>query len=168
MFDKQHMNLDAYVDRTKNGPCFICELIKDNHKFAHHVVFRDSKTIAFLNKYPPLFGYVLVAPITHKINVTSDFQLDEYLDIQRFIYRLSEAIRHVVPTERMYILSLGSHQGNSHVHWHIAPLPPGVPHAEQQYEALMLENGILNISEAAMENLAAQIRKELSDGNAKN
>jgi hypothetical protein len=29
----------------------------------------------------------------------------------------------VVPTERMYCLSLGSQECNAHVHWHIAPLP---------------------------------------------
>jgi len=28
---------------------------------------------------------------------------------------------------RVYILSLGSQQGNKHVHWHSAPLPFGVP-----------------------------------------
>ena len=38
------------------------------------------------------------------------------------------------PTERLYLLSLGSHQGNAHVHWHIAPLPPGVPYAKRSRE----------------------------------
>ena len=43
----------------------------------------------------------------------------------------------VVPTERLYLLALGSRQGNAHVHWHVAPLPPGVPYEKQQYAALM-------------------------------
>jgi len=43
----------------------------------------------------------------------------------------------VVPTERMYSLSLGSRQGNAHLHWHIAPAAPGVPYDQQQYHALI-------------------------------
>ncbi|MDE2839463.1 MAG: hypothetical protein OXM03_02420, partial [Chloroflexota bacterium] len=70
----------------------------------------------------------------------------------------------VVPAERVYILSLGSQQGNSHVHWHIAPLPPGVPYGEQQYEALRAENGILEISYGEMAALAARIRGAMDIG----
>ena len=62
--------------------------------------------------------------------------------------RRSRRLRRSVPTERLYVLSLGSHQGNAHVHWHIAPLPPGVPYREQQYAALMHENGYLDIPDA--------------------
>jgi len=38
------------------------------------------------------------------------------------------ALSEVVPTERVYRLSLGSKQGNAHLHWHVAPIPPGVPY----------------------------------------
>ena len=162
MLHKRPFNLKQYVDRTKSGPCFICEMIKGNPEYRHHIVFQDDSNIAFLNKYPPLYGYMLVAPIKHKVNVTSDFQLDQYLQIQRLIYLVSEAIRQTVPTERMYILSLGSHQGNSHVHWHIAPLPPNVPYGQQQFESLMSENGILDIPDTQMAELAARIRRELN------
>lgn len=41
------------------------------------------------------------------------------------VYRVARAVEQVVPSERTYVLSLGSQQGNAHVHWHIAPLPPG-------------------------------------------
>ena len=77
------------------------------------------------------------------------------------IYRTSEAIRRVVPTERLYVLSLGSQQGNRHVHWHLAPLPPGVPYDQQQIAALMVEAGILDIPPAEMAALAQRIRKEM-------
>ncbi len=43
------------------------------------------------------------------------------------------------PVERMYCLSLGGQQGNAHLHWHLAPLPPGAPYDRQQYYALMAE-----------------------------
>ena len=63
--------------------------------------------------------------------------------------------------ERVYILSLGSQQGNKHVHWHIAPLPPGVPFDEQQLAALSIERGVLNLSGTDMANLASQLRKRI-------
>lgn len=119
--------------------------------------------IVFLNKYPTLYGYAVVAPRDHREHVTTDFSEEEYLSIQRIIYIVSEAIKKTVPTERVYILSLGSQQGNSHVHWHIAPLPPGVPYEEQQYAALALraEHGVLDVPHAEMTKLAARIREAM-------
>jgi hypothetical protein len=61
----------------------------------------------------------------------------------------------------MYILSLGSQQGNRHVHWHIAPLPPGVPYEEQQLQALMLDKGVLKVPEEEMAALAGRIRRRI-------
>jgi len=89
------------------------------------------------------------------------FTDEEYLALQRIVYRTAEAVRKSVDTERVYILSLGSQQGNSHVHWHIAPLPYGVPFKEQQLEALRVENGILDVSDEEMESLAQRIREKL-------
>ncbi|MGH2593425.1 MAG: HIT family protein, partial [Anaerolineae bacterium] len=108
-----------------------------------------------------LYGYTLVAPREHREQVTGDFTIDEYLALQRRVYRVAEALRQEVPTERMYILSLGSQQGNRHVHWHIAPLPPGVPYREQQLEALGIEKGVLKISDDEMSSLAVRIRQRM-------
>lgn len=43
------------------GRCFICELVEGNPEFAHHVVYEDGDSIAFLNRYPSLYGHTLVA-----------------------------------------------------------------------------------------------------------
>ena len=48
---------------------------------------------------------------------------------------------------------------NVHVHWHIAPLPPGVPYEKQQTKAISTREGILDISKSEMEALADQIRR---------
>jgi histidine triad (HIT) family protein/ATP adenylyltransferase len=53
-------------------------------------------------------------------------------------------------------------QGNSHVHWHVAPLPPGVPYSEQQYHALMAENGIISQTPDEIATLGAAIRPALA------
>ncbi len=67
-----------------------------------------------------------------------------------------------VGAERMYVMTLGSKQGNAHVHWHVVPLPPGVPYEEQQFAALMLERaGALRIPEKEKAALAARIAERL-------
>jgi ATP adenylyltransferase len=139
------------------GRCFICELVRGNTEFAHEIVYEDEFAIAFLNAYPALYGYVLVAPREHREQVTGDFPLPEYLRLQEVVYRIGEAIRAAVPTERLYILSLGSQQGNRHVHWHLAPLPPGVPFEQQQLAALDT-NACLDLSDEELEALAERIR----------
>jgi diadenosine tetraphosphate (Ap4A) HIT family hydrolase len=66
----------------------------------------------------------------HREQVTGEFGIEEYLALQHLVYRVGEAVRQELPTERLYIMSLGSQSGNRHVHWHVAPLPPGVAYQE--------------------------------------
>jgi diadenosine tetraphosphate (Ap4A) HIT family hydrolase len=160
MVDRKSFDLDAYIERIQSSPCFICEMAAGRLE-GNHVIYQDDAFIAFLNKYPVLYGYVLVAPIEHKEHVTGDFTIDGYLALQRAVYRTAEAVRKSVETERVYILSLGSQQGNRHVHWHIAPLPYGVPFKNQQLDALGVENGVLDISDHEMEKLAGLIRQNM-------
>lgn len=154
-------DMDAYVEQISSGLCFICEMLNGNPDYAHHIIYRDEQAVVFLNKYPILYGYVLVAPAEHREQVSGDFTEAEYLALQSVIFRVSEAVRQVVPTERVYLLSLGSQQGNSHVHWHITPLPPGVPFEEQQLEALLVTDQILDLSENEMSELASKIRSAM-------
>ena len=160
MSDRKSFDLNTYVDRIQNGPCFICEMVHGRVD-GNHIIYQDDLSVAFLNKYPVLYGYVLVAPIAHKEQVTGDFTLEEYLALQRSVYQMAEAVRRTVETERVYILSLGSQQGNRHVHWHIAPLPYGVPFQQQQLEALGIENGVLDIPESERAALAKRIRQNM-------
>ena len=53
-------------------------------------------------------------------------------------------------------MSLGSQSGNRHVHWHLAPLPPGVPY-KQQVAALTWERGVLDLPERELAALAKRI-----------
>ena len=149
------------VRRRLRGRCFICELVAGSLEFAHHVVYEDERAIAFLNRYPVLYGYVLVAPRDHREEVTGDFNEDEYVELQRVVHRVGEAVRRAVPTERLYVLSLGSQQGNRHVHWHIAPLPPGVPFERQQFAAID-RSDIVDVTDSEQTGLATRIRSELA------
>lgn len=154
-------DMNAYTARACTGPCFVCEMLTGNPDYQHHLIYENEIAVAFLNKYPTLYGYTLVAPKKHCEQVTGDFMLEEYLALQRFIFCVAEAIREAVSTERVYLLSLGSQQGNRHVHWHIAPLPPGVPYEEQQMEALSPSRGVLTLSDEEMAALARNIRQAL-------
>ena len=153
-------DMEAYLKRVQTGACFICGIVSGNTD-GNHVIYQDDTAVVFLNKYPTLYGYTLVAPRRHREQVAGDFTLDEYLALQRMVYRVAEALRRVTPTERVYILSLGSQQGNRHVHWHVAPLPPGVPFCEQQFEALQARAGILEVPDTQMAALAVRIRQAL-------
>lgn len=160
MSQRRPFDMTAYIGRIQTGPCFICEMIAGRLE-GNHIIYQDETVIIFLNRYPTLLGYVLVAPAAHKEQVTGDFTLPEYLDLQSMVYQVAEAVRRSVPTERVYILSLGSQQGNRHVHWHIAPLPFGVPFEKQQLEALSSQPGILDVLDSEMSALAAHIRSHL-------
>lgn len=158
---RRRIDFDA-VRRELGGRCFVCELLAGNPEFAHHVVYEDEQAIAFLQRFQTLYGYVLVAPKEHRERVVDDFSEGEFLALQRVIHRVGRALCRAVPTERLYVLSLGSQEGNRHVHWHLAPLPPGVPFERQQLAALDTDLG-LDLNDAALEELATRIRAELAE-----
>jgi diadenosine tetraphosphate (Ap4A) HIT family hydrolase len=86
------------------------------------------------------------------------------LALQAVVHRVGSAVSAAVPTERLYLMSLGSHEGNAHVHWHVAPLPPGVPYEQQQFAALMFETtgGYLMLTDDELDDLAARIRSRVA------
>ncbi|MFZ5728667.1 MAG: HIT family protein [Pseudomonadota bacterium] len=158
MAKRTDFDIAQYLALARARPCFICGLVSGKPGFAHHVVFEDDFAVAFLNKFPPLLGYVLVCPKLHVEQVTGDLSLADYLRLQTVIYAISEAIRAVLNVERVYILSLGSQEANSHVHWHVAPLPPGTPFEQQQLFALDAERaGVLSFEDGEAEALAHRI-----------
>lgn len=132
-----------YLRRSRSR-CFICAIVERDPDYPHHIVHEDKASIAFLVKRPTLWAHTLVAPKRHREQVTGDFDPDEYLDLQRVVHATAEAIRKTVPCERLYVMSLGSQQLNRHVHWHVAPLPPGVWWPRQQLRAFSeLLTGVL-------------------------
>lgn len=156
-------DLDAYARAVREGPCFICALVAGDPAYHHHVVYDDGETIAFLNRYPTLRGYCLVAPRRHVEDWARDLDEAGHLALQAVVHRVARAVAAAVPTERMYALSLGSAQGNAHVHWHVAPLPPGVPYDRQQFHALMAEHAVvLPVTDIEQSALAIKIRGHLA------
>ena len=113
MPQRRPIDIQAYLKNIQQNPCFICEMVAGNLEYQHHILYEDETAIVFLNKYPTLYGYILIAPREHREQVIGDFTLDEYLALQQLIYRVGETLRQEVPTERLYVLSLGSQQALS-------------------------------------------------------
>jgi len=160
--NQARFDLTRYEERSRNGPCFVCAMLAGDPDYAHHIIYEDANSIGFLNRYPTLRGYCLVAPKRHVESWVSDLDADEHAELQRVVHRVATAVSAVVPTERMYCLSLGSQEANAHLHWHIAPLPPGVPYRQQQYHALMAENGVLEVNDEDQAALARAIADQLA------
>lgn len=164
-FERYRIDRDAFHRRARTGPCLFCEIADSKISRGWpggdtcvHVVYEDDAAIAFLDKYPREYGHTLVAPKEHREQITGDFTLEEYLALQRVVYRVAEAVRQEVNAERVYLLSLGSQQGNSHAHWHIEPSPPGVPYEQQQGAD---RGGVLRMPEEETASLAARISRRI-------
>jgi diadenosine tetraphosphate (Ap4A) HIT family hydrolase len=160
-FARYHPDMEAMHRRFRTGLCFVCEMANGNFRFPENVIREDDETLVVLDGYPRAYGYTLVAPKKHREQVTGDFSMEEYIDLQQLFYRVSEAIREEVGAERMYIYSFGSNQGNSHVHWHVVPLPPGVPYDEQQGAWASWSKGVLMIPKEEMASLAEHIGRRV-------
>jgi diadenosine tetraphosphate (Ap4A) HIT family hydrolase len=160
---RRSIDPDAYaqhlLDDNRAGRCFICDLVHDAS--SEHIIYKDELCITFLPKYPTMRGRALLAPIEHRTQVVGDFSETEYLALQRHVYQLGRAISATFPTDRLYIMSLGSNDGVAHVHWHLAPLPPGVPFAEQQLHSLDFTNGYLDLSHDELAAIASSIAGNL-------
>jgi diadenosine tetraphosphate (Ap4A) HIT family hydrolase len=148
-------------DMGVNPQRHVCAILNGHPDYPHHNVYEDGDTIAFLNRHPTLLGYCLVAPKRHVESWVDDLDDEQFLALQHVMHRVAMAVAAVVPVERMYSLSLGSEHGNAHLHWHIAPLPPGVPYHRQQYYALMAENGVLDVDASSQAALAREISSHL-------
>lgn len=155
-------DLSGYLRHIASG-CFICRLVSDDPSMPRHgILWKGKDAIAFLNLFPTVYGYALVAPVDHVEQVTGDLTLHKYLALQRVVHSVAEAVRLALKPERVYVLSLGSQQANAHVHWHIVPCPPGVP-PEQQQLALIdpLARGVLTLTAEEEEQLLVRLRAHL-------
>jgi len=158
-FDRYHPDMKALHHGFRTSSCFVCNIVSGEADA--HVVYENDHAMVFLDKYPRQYGYTLVAPKMHREQVTGDFDVEAYLELQTLVYHVTEAVRLEVGAERMYVFTFGSNQGNAHVHWHIAPLPPGTPYEEQQGAAVSWRRGVLAVPEKEMASLATRLRRHL-------
>src|SRR5215211_2114583 len=126
-FERYYPDMEAMYQGFRTEPCFVCTMVQGEARFPENIIYEDDRAPVFLDAYPRAYGYTLVAPKEHREQVTGDFTMDEYIDLQQLVYRVSEAIREEVGAERMYIYSFGSKEGNSHATGTWCRYRPGCP-----------------------------------------
>ena len=149
---------------SRSGRCFICDLVEDEDSEPGAMIYRDELCVVLFPSAPRLLGYTLLAPLEHRTGVVEDFTEQDYVALQRRIHRLGRILSTLVPTERLYIFSFGSHQGVAHVHWHVVPLPPGIPFEEQQFNAVNRPD-YLHIPPEDQADMARRIAAAMGDAN---
>ncbi|MFF4756505.1 HIT family protein [Streptomyces sp. NPDC002514] len=160
--ERTAMDLRTYAARSRTGPCFVCAQVAGDPAYRHEVVYEDEAHLAFLDRWPTLPGKVLVAPKAHVEHVVRDLDEVAFGRLMGVVHRVASAVEAVFAPERTYLLSLGSQQGNAHLHWHIAGLPPGVPYERQQFHALMSEHGVLSPTPEQNAETADRLREALA------
>jgi diadenosine tetraphosphate (Ap4A) HIT family hydrolase len=160
--DRNAFDQESYLEEVAKG-CFICRLVHGDATLAlHHIIWQNKEAIAFLNRFPPVWGSMLVAPKVHREQVSGDFTLHQYLALQRIVHAVAEAVRLTLKPDRVYVLSLGSQQAVAHVHWHVVPCPPGLAYEEQQFALLDVEErGTVQFSTEEGAALVAQLQAKL-------
>jgi hypothetical protein len=89
----------------------VCAYLTGHSEYKHEHILIDDDVVAFLSRYPTLLGYTIVAPRAHIVDVTGDRKLlRRVVDV---VHDVAEALKSTLPTERVYLMSLGSHQGNA-------------------------------------------------------
>src|SRR5215203_3019696 len=160
-FERDHPDMEAMHHGFRTEPCFVCRGVQGELRLPENIIYENDHALVFLDAYLRAYGYTLVAPKEHREQVTGDFSMEEYLEIQKLLYRVTEAVREEVGAERMYLYTFGSKEGSARVHWHVVPLPPGVPYEDQQGSWASWDMGVLDIPPKEMVALAHRIGRRI-------
>ena len=156
--DKQPMDITTYFAAAQSEGCFVCAFLAGDPAYQHETIYEDQDHVAFLDRWPTLLGKILVCPRAHIEHAVRDLTGPAYIRLMMAVRLVALAAEDVLGPERTYLFSMGSKAGNSHLHWHIACLPPGVPYEQQQFEALRFENGVLTPTPQETADLADRLR----------
>jgi ATP adenylyltransferase len=104
--------------------CFLCDGLASRDDRENLLVWRRAESAVFLNRYPYNSGHLLVAPRTHRGNLT-EFQAEELHEpietVQACVAILDRLLR---PNGYNIGVNLGRSAGAGlpgHLHWHIVP-----------------------------------------------
>ncbi|MCG8346571.1 MAG: HIT family protein [Chloroflexales bacterium] len=155
MYERYQLDVAAFLERDRSGPCFICQIVARHSDYPAHILYEDATAIVFLDKYPPEYGWTLVAPREHREQVTGDFSVDAYLALQRVVYWVSEAV-HQGRRRTDLSLLVGAQPGQCTYALAVAPAPQGMPFHEQGPGIFRANR--LHIPEEDLLALAARLR----------
>jgi len=104
------------------------------------IIFENDKFIAFLDLYPPTKGYTILAPKKHIGDIT-ELSEQEYMEFQKILFRISQAIKKAFNPKRICLLNSGGLL--SHWHFHIIPMYKEV---YNNFIDVILKKSILELS----------------------
>ena len=104
------------------------------------IIFENDKFIAFLDLYPPTKGYTILAPKKHIEDIT-ELSEQEYMEFQKILFRISQAIKKAFNPKRICLLNSGGLL--SHWHFHIIPMYKEV---YNNFIDVILKKSILELS----------------------
>jgi len=133
------------LDKKK---CFICK----NQINKENIIYENNEIIAFLDLYPPTKGYILVATKKHIEEVT-ELSENEYLNLQKILFKISKAIKKAFNPKRIYILKTGDLV--AHLHFHIMP----IYNINNNFTDILLKKSIIKLSKEERKNITSEIKE---------
>ena len=119
-------NRMKYVKETfsKKVPCVFCKNKGKGINFKTLILYEDSQSMVFLNKYPYNGGHLLVLPTRHTPSLL-DLDEKEFSSLNVLVRKSIEIIKEVLSPDAMNIgVNMGTEAGAGipdHLHYHIVP-----------------------------------------------
>ena len=139
------------LEKIPKDKCFICKHQIDNED----IVFENDKFIAFLDMYPPTKGYTILAIKKHLEDIT-ELSENDYLEFQKILFQISEAIKKAYNPKRICLLNSGGLL--THWHFHIIPMYKEV---YNNFIDVVLKKSVLEISKDERKKIASEIKRNL-------
>ena len=89
-----------YVQRSREGPCFVCAILAGHPDYPHYDGYEDAATIAFLARQPTLLARRRPQAPRRRRGRRAGTRRSSAL--QRVVRRVAGPVAKVVPVERMY------------------------------------------------------------------
>ncbi len=124
-----------YILSGGNKGCFFCEYIKRPELDADNLVFyRGRYSFGVLNRYPYMWGHVMVAPYKH-VGDLEELTDEELAGLLKEAYSVRRAVAEVARCDDILMgINVGRAAGagvEAHLHIHIIPtcreIDPGTP-----------------------------------------
>lgn len=113
-----------YLQKTSEGSCFLCRILKENKDRENYVLYRGEHALVLLNLYPYNTGHLMIAPLRHTA-ILNDLTLEEQKEIFNLCKISEEGFNKILKCEGVNIgINLGKCAGAGlidHIHIHMVP-----------------------------------------------
>jgi len=108
---------------TGSAGCPFCRIVAG--QAPAHVVWRDDRVVAFLDRRPLLPGHVLVVPVVHRTTLF-DVPTEDLGPLLQVVQRLGVAVERATGAEGVFVgINNRVSQSVPHLHVHVVPRRKG-------------------------------------------